>query len=75
MSDKEVERNVRSTSIEGIRTPTERHTHGIGEKHAIAFGEKARVRKTRERLLEKFRRLEQKRKSAERQSGEGAVER
>jgi hypothetical protein len=60
VTDKDVERNVRSTTVEGIKTPTERHVHGIGEKHAISFGEKSEAKKTRESLLEKFRRRESK---------------
>ena len=62
MTDKEVERNVRSTTVEGIQTPTQRHVQGIGEKHAISFGEKSEARKTRESLLEKFRHRESKQK-------------
>ena len=45
MADKDVERNVRSTTVEGIQTPTQRHVHGIGEKHAISFGEKTEAKK------------------------------
>lgn len=63
MTDKDVERNVRSTTVEGIRTPTQRHVRALGEKHAISFGEKAEARKSRERLLEKFRRRESRRPS------------
>lgn len=62
MTDKEVERNVRSTTVEGIQTPTQRHVHGIGEQHAVSFGEKSQARKTKESLLEKFRLRETKRK-------------
>jgi len=61
MSDKDVERNVRSSTVEGIQTPTERHVHGIGEKHAISFGEKSEASKTKKSLLEKFRLREMKR--------------
>lgn len=63
MSDKDVERNVRSTTVDGIQTPTQRHVQGIGEKHAISFGEKSEASKTKESLLEKFRRREMKKKS------------
>ena len=63
MADKDVERNVRSTTVEGIPTPTQRHVQGLGEKHAITFGEKSEARKTREGLLEKFRHREMKRKA------------
>jgi len=64
MTDKDVERNVRSSTPEGIRTPTERHVHGIGEKHTISFGEKSQAGKTKESLLAKFRKREQKRRGA-----------
>ena len=64
MTDKDVERNVRSSTSEGIRTPTERHVSGIGKKHSISFGEKSQAGKTRESLLAKFRKREQKRKGA-----------
>ncbi len=62
MTDKEVERNVRSTTVDGIQTPTQRHVQGIGEQHAVSFGEKSQARKTKESLLEKFRLRETKRK-------------
>lgn len=77
MTDKDVERNVRSTTVEGIRTPTERHVHGIGEKHAISFGEKSQASKTREALLEKFRKKELRRKETghQHETGEKTGER
>lgn len=62
MTDKEVERNVRSTTVEGIQTPTERHVQGLSEKHGISFGEKSTARKTKVTLLDKFRRREAKRR-------------
>lgn len=62
MTDKDVERNVRSTTVEGIKTPTERHVHGLGEKNTISFGEKTAAKKTKESLLEKFRLREKKRR-------------
>lgn len=70
MADKEVERNVRSTTEEGIRTPTQRHMGGIAEEHSITFGEKTESKKTKKALLEKFKRREQVRKGA----GEREVE-
>ena len=70
MTDKDVERNVRSTTVEGIRTPTEKHVHGIGEKHSIAFGETSESSKTREELLDKFRRREKKRPAPEEKPAE-----
>ena len=63
MADKDVERNVRSTTEEGIKTPTERHVQGIGEQHSITYGEKSEAsKKGREKLLEKFRKREKLRK-------------
>ena len=63
MGDKDVERNVRSTTEDGIRTPTQRHVGGISEEHSITFGEKtAASKKTRKVLLERFRRREIERK-------------
>ena len=60
MADKDVERNVRSTTVEGIQTPTQRHVDGMVEKHSISFGEKPEARKTKQGLFEKFRRREMK---------------
>jgi hypothetical protein len=57
MSDKDVERNVRSTTVDGVRTPTERHVHSIGERHTVS-GEKYQATKTKQSLLEKFRKRE-----------------
>lgn len=62
MGDKDVERNVRSTTEDGIRTPTQRHIGGISEEHSITFGEKTEARKTKEKLFEKFKRREQSKK-------------
>jgi hypothetical protein len=70
MADKDVERNVRSTTEEGIKTPTERHVQGVGEKHAITFGEKTESRKNKEKLLDKFRRREQRKQGIEKLEGE-----
>lgn len=63
MTDKDVERNVRSTVAEGVATPYEKHVHGIGEQHTISFGEKFEARKSKNRLLDKFRKREKERKS------------
>jgi hypothetical protein len=71
VTDKEVERNVRSTTVEGIQTPTQRHVQGIGEQHAVSFGEKSQARKTRESLLEKFRLREARKKGG---AGERSAE-
>ena len=76
MSDKDVERNVRSTTEEGIKTPGEHHAHGIGEQHSITFGEKSEAsKKSREKLLEKFKRREQQRREFELRREGGPVER
>ncbi|HEY5494891.1 MAG TPA: hypothetical protein VIK15_09875 [Candidatus Anoxymicrobiaceae bacterium] len=80
MGDKDVERNVRSTTEDGIRTPTPRHIGGIAEEHSITFGEKTESKKTKQTLLDKFKRREQeKRGTAEREvepveRGAGATE-
>lgn len=63
MTDKDVERNVRSTTEEGISTPTQRHVHGLGEQHTISFGERSQVAKSKGQLLEKFRRRERRRRA------------
>lgn len=68
MSDKDVERNVRSSTVEGIRTPTQRHVHGIGEQHAISFGEKSQFKKTKKNLLAKFRARESKARAERRRN-------
>lgn len=76
MTDKEVERNVRSTTVEGVKTPTERHVQGLGEQHAVSFGEKFQEKQKKEKLLDKFKRREQREKptgagtAAEGESGE-----
>ena len=72
MADKDVERNVRSTTVEGIATPTQRHAQGTGEKHSSSFGEKPEARKTKEGLFEKFKRREMKSKAP---NGKGQAER
>jgi hypothetical protein len=72
MADKDVERNVRSTTEDGIRTPTQRHMGGITEEHSITFGEKTESIKSRQKLLEKFRRREQEKKGATEREVEGS---
>ncbi len=72
MADKDVERNVRSTTEDGIRTPTPRHMGGIAEEHSITFGEKTESIKTRQKLLEKFRRREQEKRGATEREVEGS---
>lgn len=72
MADKDVERNVRSTTVEGIQTPTQRHVDGTVEKHTSSFGEKSEARKTKQGLFDKFRRREMKSRSP---NGEGSAQR
>ncbi len=72
MADKDVERNVRSTTEDGIRTPTQRHMGGITEEHSITFGEKTESIKSRQKLLEKFRRREQEKRGATEREVEGS---
>ena len=72
MADKDVERNVRSTTEDGVRTPTQRHMGGIAEEHSITFGEKTESIKTRQKLLEKFRRREQEKRGATEREVEGS---
>ena len=72
MSDKEVERNVRSTTEEGIRTPTQRHVGGIAENHSITFGEKTESKKSKKALLDKFKRREQEKRGATERVVEGS---
>jgi hypothetical protein len=74
MTDKDVERNVRSSTLEGIQTPSERHLHGIGEKHTIAFGEKSQSIKKKEKLLDKFRSMERKRKGEKQEKEAGGTD-
>lgn len=61
MADKEVQRNVRSTSEEGIRTPSEKHEIRSSED-TVPFGENTHEEaelKRREELLKKWREREE----------------
>lgn len=61
MSDKEVQRNVRSTSEEGVKTPAQKHEN-LASHDSISFGEhvpaEAEVKK-KQSLLQRFREREQ----------------
>lgn len=59
MTDKDVQRNVRSSSEEGIQTPTEKHYHSLSEKDNVLFGEKAHDTAEKLGLLAKFKEREQ----------------
>ncbi|MCK4777995.1 MAG: hypothetical protein KAS39_06410 [Actinomycetia bacterium] len=62
MTDKDVERNVRSSTKEGIETPKEKHQHF--EKHNVPY--ERIFKKTeivdKEDLLEKFKQREKNKK-------------
>lgn len=64
MTDKDVERNVRSTTEEGIRPrgPLPKQHGNVQEEHGQTFSEKTEARKKKDKLLEKFRNREQVRK-------------
>lgn len=60
MTDKDVQRNVRSSSEEGIQTPTEKHYHSLSEKDNFLFGEQRRDSTKKKGLLAKFKEREKK---------------
>lgn len=60
MSDKDVQRNVRSSGEEGVQTPTEKHFNSIGEKGSFPVGQNRQAKTEKEKLLAKFREREQK---------------
>ena len=60
MSDKDVQRNVRSSGEEGIQTPTEKHYHSLSEHDNVLFGEKAKDSGEKKNLLAKFKERENK---------------
>ncbi|MDP3012990.1 MAG: hypothetical protein Q8M92_02025 [Candidatus Subteraquimicrobiales bacterium] len=59
MSDKDVQRNVRSNTKEGILTPAQKHFHALAEHDTFLMGERQRtdIAKKKE-LLEKFKERE-----------------
>ncbi len=60
MSDKDVQRNVRSSGEEGIQTPTQKHYHSLSEKDNVLFGDKAQESIEKKNLLAKFKEREKK---------------
>ncbi|MDI6891629.1 MAG: hypothetical protein QMD08_01320 [Actinomycetota bacterium] len=58
MTDKDVQRNVRSMGEEGVQTPTQKHLRSIGERGNFPFGEGPGEKKEKEKLLAKFRERE-----------------
>ncbi len=60
MTDKDVQRNVRSSGEEGIQTPTEKHYHSLSEKDNFLFGERGRELPEKKGLLAKFKEREKK---------------
>lgn len=60
MSDKDVQRNVRSSGKEGVQTPTEKHYHSIGAKSSFPVGQTRQSQIDKEKLLAKFHTREQK---------------
>lgn len=72
MTDKEVERNVRSSTVEGIRTPGQRHAGAVGETHGPPHQDRWQAEKDKRGLLDKFRRREQKRRLEGRPEGESS---
>ena len=74
MTDKNAQRNVRSSSKEGLQTPTQKHYHSLSEEDNIAFGEKQQKKPDKKGLLEKFRRREKKRKEKKQESKKESTE-
>lgn len=70
MTDKDVQRNVRSSSEEGIKTPTEKHYHTLSEKGNIPLGESIARKREKEELLAKFRMREEKWRTEEKKLSE-----
>jgi hypothetical protein len=60
MTDKDVQRNVRSSSEEGIQTPTQKHYHSLSEKDNFLFGERGQEATEKKTLLAKFKERERK---------------
>ncbi|HAW60258.1 MAG TPA: hypothetical protein DCW86_02145 [Actinobacteria bacterium] len=54
MTDKDVQRNVRSMGEEGVQTPTQKHLRSIGQRDNFPFGEGPEEKKEKEKLLAKF---------------------
>jgi hypothetical protein len=70
VSDKDVQRNVRSSGEEGIQTPTEKHYHSLSEKDNVLFGDKAQDSAEKKNLLAKFKDREKKWRERTTEKGE-----
>ncbi|HET56159.1 MAG TPA: hypothetical protein ENN33_13220 [Ignavibacteria bacterium] len=61
MSDKNVQRNVRSSTKEAFQTPTQKHFHSLGEQGNVYFGKHQNPEKIKKgNLLKKFEEREKK---------------
>lgn len=60
MSDKDVQRNVRSSGEDGAQTPAEKHYHSLSEKDNFLFGERGTESTEKKGLLAKFKEREKK---------------
>ncbi len=61
MTDKDVQRNVRSSGKEGIETPTEKHFHSLSEKDNASLGEQGKESAERKKnILARFKERERK---------------
>lgn len=59
MSDKDAQRNVRSTTKEAFQTPTQKHFHSLSEKGNVYFGKHQSIENIQKNnLLEKFKERE-----------------
>ncbi len=58
MSDKDVERNVRSIAKEGIQTPAQKHFHALAEQDTFLIGKGQNVDRGKKELLKKFKERE-----------------
>jgi len=59
VSDKDAQRNVRSTTKEGFQTPTQKHFHSLSEKGNVYFGKHQSIENIQKNnLLEKFKERE-----------------
>ena len=61
MTDKDTQRNVRSSTKEALQTPTQKHFHSLSEKGNVYFGKHQNKRDIQKKtLLEKFKERETK---------------
>ncbi len=68
MTDKDVERNVRSTVPEGVATPHEKHDHAVGKDNVKPLEKKMEAKRSKSRLIEKFRQREQQKRAGREKS-------